>query len=366
MQTSLFDYPLPESRIAQRPMEPREQAKLLVLETKSGALEDRHIFDLPSLLREGDLLVFNDSKVFKARLQAKTSSEKEVEIFLLRPHSVIPSEAEESRPLEPDPSASSDSARDDKPLWIGLAKPARVISVGERLILAGQASCVVTKKDADGMLTFDFGKTTDEVFTLCDELGEVPSPPYMEQVTDLNTYQTVYAKETGSVAAPTAGFHFTEDLLKQLDQKGVRRAFVTLHVGLGTFRPMKSETLDQHVMHEEWAHVPPETLQAIKETRARGGRVIAVGTTTVRALESGGSGFTKLFITPGYRFTMIDGLVTNFHLPKSTLIVLVSSFVAHLHGGETDGGRKTVLNAYQHAIENNYRFYSFGDAMFIT
>jgi S-adenosylmethionine:tRNA ribosyltransferase-isomerase len=346
MQTSLFDYHLPESRIAQRPMEPREQAKLLVVEAKSGALEDRHIFDLPSLLRPDDLLIFNDSKVFKARLRAKTPNGKDIEIFLLRPEGET---------------------------WLALAKPARSLNVGDRLslsdprysLLVTRNSLLVTRKNDDGTLTLDFEKTTDEVFTLCDELGEVPSPPYVEQVTDLNTYQTVYAKETGSVAAPTAGFHFTEGLLKQLDQKGVRRAFVTLHVGLGTFRPMKSEMLDQHVMHEEWAYVPPETFLAIEETRARGGRVIAVGTTTVRALESGGSGFTKLFITPGYRFKMIDGLITNFHLPKSTLIVLVSAFAAFRRGGNPDEGRKLVLQAYQHAIENEYRFYSFGDAMMV-
>lgn len=364
MQTSLFNYHLPENRIAQRPMVPREQAKLLVVDTKSDRLEDRHIFDLPSLLRPDDLLIFNDSKVFKARLRAKTPNGKDVEIFLLRPEGKT---------------------------WLALAKPGKDLKIGESLRLA-EMDVRVQDKKSDGTVVLDFGKTADEVFTLCDELGEVPLPPYINvgarsprpggmveggKTPPLREYQTVYAKETGSVAAPTAGFHFTQELLKQLDQKGVRRAFVTLHVGLGTFRPMKSETLEEHEMHEEWASVAPETIKAMEETRKRGGRIIAVGTTTVRALESlchsrkngnpvpNKQSMTNLFITPGYQFKTIDGLITNFHLPKSTLIVLVSAFAAFRRGGETDEGRQLILKAYQHAIENNYRFYSFGDAMFV-
>ncbi|MDO8583649.1 MAG: tRNA preQ1(34) S-adenosylmethionine ribosyltransferase-isomerase QueA, partial [bacterium] len=216
----------------------------------------------------------------------------------------------------------------------------------------------------------------DEVFALCDKLGEIPVPPYVTNQPDqIEKYQTIYAKERGSVAAPTAGFHFTPELFEALEKKGVKKAFVTLHVGLGTFRPMKTETLEEHQMHEEWYSIPEETQNLIEETKKSGHRVIAVGTTTVRALESWAasrspltsslfegrnsgeptSGFTSLFITPGYSFRVIDGLMTNFHLPKSTLIVLVSSFA----------GRELIMRAYRHAIDNAYRFYSFGDAMLI-
>lgn len=337
MHTSLFDYVLPPERIAQKPMEPREAAKLLVLDRKTGAIEDKHVGDLPDLLRAGDLLVFNDSKVFKARLKAEIYGKntrhagQEVEIFLLRPEGDI---------------------------WVGLAKPGKKLHSGSRVMFEDGSKARILGKRDDGTIDLDFGMSADQVFALADRFGEVPVPPYVE-ATQENTsvYQTAYAKHVGSVAAPTAGFHFTPALLKSLEEKGVQKAFVTLHVGLGTFRPMKSETLEEHDMHSEWTHVPAETTEAIKNAKAQGRRVIVVGTTAMRALESGvESGFTNLFITPGYSFKIADGLITNFHLPKSTLIVLVSAFA----------GRESILNAYKHAVDHEYRFYSFGDAMLIV
>ncbi|MCC7523087.1 tRNA preQ1(34) S-adenosylmethionine ribosyltransferase-isomerase QueA [Candidatus Uhrbacteria bacterium] len=337
METSLFDYPLPPDRIAQKPMEPREAAKLLVMNRQTGALQDRRVGDLPELLRAGDLLVFNDSKVFKARLKAEVvganSRDKglEVEIFLIRP---------------------------DGDMWIAMAKPGKKLHSRSRVMFAdGTKARVIGKRD-DGTIDLDFGMHAGKVFDLADAYGEVPVPPYVEpNEENTSAYQTVYARNVGSVAAPTAGFHFTPELLNTLKTKGVETAFVTLHVGIGTFRPMKGTTLEEHIMHEEWADVPQDTREAIKRAKAEGRRVIVVGTTAMRALESGiESGFTKLFITPGYEFKIADGLITNFHLPKSTLIVLVSSFA----------GREHVMDAYKYAIDHSYRFYSFGDAMLIV
>ena len=336
MNTSLFDYALPPERIAQKPMEPREAAKLLVLDRASGNIKDKHVSDLPDLLKAGDLLIFNDSKVFKARLKGEVFGRYSrdhgaaVEIFLLRPEGTI---------------------------WVAMAKPGKKLQSGGRVIFADGTKARVLGKRDDGTIDIDFGMHPDRVFELAEQYGEVPVPPYVEPSKEnTETYQTVYAKHVGSVAAPTAGFHFTEALLKKIDAMGVKRAFVTLHVGIGTFRPMKGETLDEHVMHSEWAHVPEETRKLIAETKENGGRVIVVGTTAMRALESDiDSGFTQIFIKPGHEFKVADGLITNFHLPKSTLIVLVSAFA----------GREHVLAAYQHAIEHEYRFYSFGDAMLI-
>ncbi len=352
METSLFDYPLPPERIAQKPMEPREAAKLLVLDRKTGAVEDKHVGDLPSLLRKGDLLVFNDSKVFKARLTAEIygmhtrEAGKKVEIFLLRP---------------------------EGSLWLALARPGKKLHVGCRVMFADGSKARIMGKRDDGTVDIDFGIHPDRVFDLADQFGEVPVPPYVEPTAEnTSVYQTTYAKNVGSVAAPTAGFHFTNALLETIRNNGIETAFVTLHVGVGTFRPMKSETLEEHDMHEEWAQVPEETAVMIQKAKQEGRRVIVVGTTAMRALESWAkvqeikpellgkngewSGFTNLFITPGFEFKVADGLITNFHLPKSTLIVLVSSFA----------GREQVMHAYQHAIENDYRFYSFGDTMLIT
>ncbi|MDQ7815202.1 MAG: tRNA preQ1(34) S-adenosylmethionine ribosyltransferase-isomerase QueA [Patescibacteria group bacterium] len=337
MKTSDFDYILPPDSIAQEPVRPRDSSKLLILDRQSGALEHKHFYDTIDYLRPGDLLVVNRSKVFKARLLARLPTD--VEVFLLHPEG-------------------------DK--WIALAKPGRKLKIGSIVEFADGSTCNVVGKKDDGTVILDFQKPPEEVLTLTDKIGQVPTPPYVEKkVSDASDYQTIYAKEIGSVAAPTAGFHFTPELMEKLKSQGVKFAEVILHVGLGTFRPMKTDTLEEHVMHEEWLDIPVETSEAIKATKQNNGRVIAVGTTTVRALESGIThGFTKLFITPGYRFKTIDGLITNFHLPKSTLIVLVSSFVGE-HKNDPDWGRQTVLRAYSEAISKGYRFYSFGDAMLI-
>jgi S-adenosylmethionine:tRNA ribosyltransferase-isomerase len=331
-----FDYRLPPERIAQTSLEPRESAKLLVLDRSTGITSDRHVGDLPTLINKGDLLIFNDSKVFKARLEGALEDGSAAECFLLHP-------------LEDG-------------YWEALIHPGKKLQPDTRILFAEGASCVLKEKTEQGTAIVDFAMTTDQVFDLTDRIGSVPVPPYVEKnERNQAEYQTIYAKERGSVAAPTAGFHFTPALLKQLKEKGVQQAFVTLHVGLGTFRPIKTTSLEAHQMHSEWGRVTEETARLIHETKKRRGRVIAVGTTATRALESwAGQGsswsdYTDLFITPGYNFRVIDGLMTNFHLPKSTLIVLVSAFA----------GRENVLAAYKHAIEHDYRFYSFGDAMLI-
>ncbi|MBP9762234.1 tRNA preQ1(34) S-adenosylmethionine ribosyltransferase-isomerase QueA [Patescibacteria group bacterium] len=339
MHTRDFDYHLPGDRIAQHPLADRTAAKLLYLPRAENDLTDLQIRDLPSLLKSGDLLVFNDSKVFRARLQAtRTGGTAPFEVFLLRP---------------------------DGDTWLALIKHSKRLSVGETILLPEETGATIIQKDADGVIRLAIKKSTSEVFALCDRAGEIPTPPYVaSKITDADSYQTVYAKHLGSVAAPTAGFHFTTELLEQLKTKGVQTAFVTLHVGLGTFRPMQDGTLDEHIMHEEWVSVSQKIVDTINTTRQTGGRIIAIGTTSCRSLESAArtgtlqpfEGMTNLFIQPGYQFQVIDGLLTNFHLPKSTLLVLVSALL----------GRERVLNAYQHAMEQNYRFYSFGDAMLIV
>lgn len=336
METSFFDYSLPSEQIATRSVEPRDHARMLVLNRVDGQLKDRHVFNLPEFLRPGDLLIFNDSKVFRARLRG-THKGRSYEVFLLHP--------EEGRPGT----------------WRALLGRSKKLSIGDRLSLADGTEVHLLEKDSEeGTWLIDFSRTHEEVFAHCEKYGDIPTPPYVgKQPIEESAYQTIYAQHVGSVAAPTAGFHFTDDLLNTLAAQRVQRAFVTLHVGLGTFRPMKSERIDSHPMHAEWAHVPAETAEAIRQTKERGGRVIAVGTTSVRALESfagqAGEGWTRLFITPGYHFRVIDGLLTNFHLPKSTLLVLVSALA----------GRERILTGYKHAIQEGYRFYSFGDAMLI-
>lgn len=338
MHTSEFDYLLPPERIAQFPLADRPSAKLLQLPRMEGLFKDLHVRDLPALLNPGDLLVFNDSKVFRARLQAtRVGGTAPFEVFLLRPESDT---------------------------WLALIKRSKRLSVGETITLPEDTAATILAKEADGVIRLKVSKTTTEVFALCDRTGDIPTPPYVtEKISDPNSYQTVYAKQVGSVAAPTAGFHFTKELLTELTEKGIRCAYVTLHVGLGTFRPMQDGPLEAHVMHSEWVSVSQETVTAIEETKKQGGRVVAVGTTSCRSLESAAQngtltpfeGMTDIFIHPGYTFNVIDGLVTNFHLPKSTLLVLVSALA----------GRERTLAAYEHAIKEQYRFYSFGDAMVI-
>ncbi|MEN9557956.1 MAG: hypothetical protein RL141_325 [Candidatus Parcubacteria bacterium] len=319
-------------------MEPRDHSRLLVMDRKNGTWEHKHFFEIGQYLQPGDLLVVNETKVFKARLRGMFDG-KAVEIFLLRP---------------------------EGDQWIALVKPGRRILVGGSVIFEDGRTCIVEAKQGDGTVMLRFNADANEILSWADRVGEIPIPPYVDQVpTDVEQYQTVYAKTVGSVAAPTAGFHFTPALITALKAQGVAFATVTLHVGLGTFRPIKSETIEEHPMHAEWIDVPKETQRMIAETKAAGNRVIAVGTTTVRALESDvATGFTNIFITPGYRFKVIDGLITNFHLPQSSLLVLVSAFIGE-HQVDSDAGRKTLLAAYQQAIEKEYRFYSFGDAMFI-
>ena len=339
MLTSLFSYDLPKSRIAQHSVEPRDHSRLLVLHKDTGTTEHKKFFEIGSELHAGDLLVVNETKVFKARLRGSVDAHN-VEVFLLRP------EADES--------------------WIALAQPGKRLSVGSVIRFRDGSACNVLEKQPDGVIRIGFGKDPQEIISWTEKFGDIPVPPYVtEQPTDLDEYQTVYAKQTGSVAAPTAGFHFTTELIDQMKNQGIRFATVTLHVGMGTFRPMKTDTIEEHVMHEEWIDVPEETMQLISETKQNGNRVIAVGTTTVRALESDiRHGFTNIFITPGYTFKVIDALITNFHLPKSTLLVLVSAF-AGANKTDPDDGRKMILNTYHEAIEKDYRFYSFGDAMLI-
>lgn len=349
MLVSDFDYELPEELIAQAPAEPRESARLMVLDRTKDTMEHARVRDLPSRFREGDVLVINDTKVFRARLKGKIETasgrKRPAEILLVR--------------------TEGDAAK--YPFWRAMTRPGKHFEKGRHFFVTDDFKARVIGKGDDGTVTLDFYRTKGEVMDLADRLGEVPLPPYIEPTGD-NTagYQTAYAKVRGSVAAPTAGFHLTERVLKRLREKGVIVKNVTLHVGLGTFMPIRSEKLAEHVMHSEWVDIPEETALEILRAKAEGRRVVSAGTTTLRALEGavekcGGEicawhGDVDLFITPGYRFRVVDALLTNFHLPKSTLLVLVSAFASI----------KQVEHAYREAVREKYRFYSYGDAMFIT
>jgi S-adenosylmethionine:tRNA ribosyltransferase-isomerase len=371
MRTDLFDYHLPEDRIAQEPMQPRDHSKLLILDRETGETKHRHFFNIVDELNAGDLLIANESKVFKARLEGRI---KKLETRDQRPEISLPAmQAEVSEALR---------ARDwnaeavievfllrpqNENNWISLAKPGKKLKIGSLIQFDEDVTAIVKeKRDEDGTVVLTFDKTSNKIIEWTDHAGNVPVPPYVKATqTNTSNYQTVYAKHVGSVAAPTAGFHFTPELIETLKNKGVQFATVTLHVGLGTFRPVKTDDLDDHIMHEEWVSVPLEVREAIKNTRINGHRAIAVGTTTVRALESGlDEGFTKIFIKPGYSFKWIDGLITNFHLPKSTLLVLISSFIGEKFE-DSDKGRQIAIKTYEEAITHEYRFYSFGDAMLI-
>jgi len=338
-----FDYHLPEDRIAQYPADQRDHSRLLVIRRDSDVLEDRMFYDIADYLRPGDLLVRNNSKVIPARLYGvKEGTGAKIEFLL-------------TKRLE--------NAEGD--VWETMVRPGKRLRPGDRVVFSKQPRL------AAGILDYSEGGTrtvrfeTDGVFLeVLSEIGRMPLPPYIEresEALDKERYQTVYAKDPGSVAAPTAGLHFSEELFAKLREKGVDTADVTLHVGIGTFRPVKVETVEEHHMHFETYTVPEETARKIRETKENGGRVIAVGTTSTRTLESAAladgtvpacSGSTGIFIYPGYRFKVIDGLITNFHLPKSTLVMLVSAFA----------GREKVLAAYKHAVEDGYRFFSYGDA----
>ena len=339
MKRSDFDFDLPEELIAQTPLQRRDGSRLLVLDKETGECSHRHFYDLPSMLREGDCLVLNDSRVLPARLIGTRSSGGSVELVLLR-------DLGEGR-------------------WECLSRPGRKTRPGTELSFGeGELTAEVLEVAEGGnrIVRFRYEGIFLEVL---ERLGKMPLPPYIkEELQDAERYQTVYSREPGSAAAPTAGLHFTRELLDGIAAKGVKLCYVTLHVGLGTFRPVKEDEIEDHRMHSEFCIIPPETALAVNETKRAGGRVIAVGTTSCRTLESfsdadgtlkPGSGWTDIFIYPGYRFRCVDALVTNFHLPESTLIMLVSALA----------GRERILNAYRIAVENKYRFFSFGDAMFI-
>ena len=348
-----YDYALPNKLIAQNPVFPRDKSRLLVVHSPTTGQETaplHHIFqDLPDLLRTGDLLIINDTKVIPARLYGRKSTGAEIEVLLLE-------------------------EREDN-CWLALVKPGKRFKPGAKIVFEprelgsqNQTQLTATVIDTDAatggrLLRFDLPAGTALV-ELLDQFGEIPLPPYITASTAADEqYQTVYAQQPGAIAAPTAGLHFTPELLSQLSDRGINQAFITLHVGVGTFRPVEIEDVTNHQMHEEWISVPPATVEQIRATKAAGGRIIAVGTTAVRALEGAAKsgdlqtfcGKTDLFIYPGYEWRVVDGLITNFHLPRSSLLMLVSALI----------GRKRLLKIYQEAIALKYRFYSFGDAMLI-
>ncbi len=339
MKTSDFLYDLPEALIAQTPVEPRDHSRLMMVGRADGAIAHRHFYDLPEYLRPGDVLVVNDTRVMPARLIGERAGGGACEVLLLRQLSPVS--------------------------WETLVRPGKKLRGGAVVSFGGGRlnATIESPTDAGGrVVRFDVRSGTLEA--ALDELGEMPLPPYIhEKLADRERYQTVYARETGSAAAPTAGLHFTPELLEKIRTLGVEIVPVLLHVGLGTFRPVKAEDISEHQMHSEFYRVTPEAAEAVNRAKAEGRRVIAVGTTSVRTLESAaadgrlapGSGWTDIFITPGYRFQMVDALITNFHLPGSTLIMLVSALM----------GREQTLAAYEEAVRERYRFFSFGDAMFI-
>ena len=350
MKTSDFNFELPEELIAQTPLQNRSDSRLLRLNKETGEIAHSHFHELLSFLRPGDRLVLNNTKVLPARLLGhRSDTGSAVELLLLR------------RLSEDELAAHGTSGV----VWEALAGPGKKARPGRHLTFGDgrlEAEVIDVLPDGNRLVRFIFDGIFEEIL---DQLGQMPLPPYIhEQLSDPSRYQTVYAKEEGSAAAPTAGLHFTKELLQSLQDAGIDLTFVTLHVGLGTFRPVKVEKIEEHSMHREVYHVSPEAAEAINQTKANGGRIIAVGTTSCRTLESAttpdgilhpGSAETGIFIYPGYEFKMIDGLITNFHLPQSTLLMLVSALA----------GREAILKAYHEAVKERYRFFSFGDAMLI-
>ncbi|EAE7711893.1 tRNA preQ1(34) S-adenosylmethionine ribosyltransferase-isomerase QueA [Listeria monocytogenes] len=341
MKVEDFDFDLPEELIAQTPLLDRTSSRLMVLDKESGDIKDQHFTDIISYLNEGDALVLNDTRVLPARLHGiKDETGAHIEVLLLK--------------------------QKEGNAWETLVKPAKRIRKGATITFgdgALKATCLEELEHGGRILEFSYEGIFYEVL---EQLGEMPLPPYIKkQLADQDRYQTVYAKENGSAAAPTAGLHFTEDLLEQISAKGVEIIFVTLHVGLGTFRPVDVEDTTNHKMHSEFYRLTEESAERINKIKAQGGKVVAVGTTSIRTLETiasrhdgklvAESGWTEIFISPGYTFQAVDALITNFHLPKSTLIMLVSAL----------SDRTKILAAYNHAVEEQYRFFSFGDAMFI-
>ncbi|MDD5794725.1 MAG: tRNA preQ1(34) S-adenosylmethionine ribosyltransferase-isomerase QueA [Clostridiales bacterium] len=340
MKASEFDFYLPEELIAQHPLEKRDESRLMILDKKTGEIEHKKFYNIIDYLNEGDTLVLNNTRVLPARLIGeKENTGGKIEFLLLK--------------------------RIDKDRWECLAKPGKSARVGRKFTFGDgklKAEVVDVLEDGNRIVEFKYEGIFEEVL---DALGEMPLPPYIhEKLEDKERYQTVYSKEEGSAAAPTAGLHFTKELLQKIKDKGVNVVYLTLHVGLGTFRPVKVENIEDHEMHSEYYTMSKETANIINETKKKGKRVISVGTTSTRTLETIGdsngmvreaSGWTNIFIYPGYKFKVVDNLITNFHLPESTLIMLVSTLA----------GKEHVLNAYNEAVKEKYRFFSFGDAMFI-
>lgn len=333
-----FDYDLPQELIAQHPMEPRDHSRLLVVDKKTGEIEHKHFYDLVNYLKPGDVLVFNDTRVIPARLHGTKDTGAHVEVFLL--------------------------TRRDATDWEVLVRPGKKLQVGAKINFSDELSCeVIEHTDFGGrVVRFKYDGIFEEIL---DRLGETPLPPYITApLEDKERYQTVYNRERGSAAAPTAGLHFTKELMQKIKEIGCEEVFVTLHVGLGTFRPVSEAKIEDHKMHKEFYTVSQETADAVNKAKAEGRRIIAVGTTAVRTLEAAGadgqlhagSSWTNIFIYPGYKFRLVDDLVTNFHLPQSTLLMLVSTLST----------REIMLQTYKKAVEEKYRFFSFGDAMFIT
>ena len=342
MNTKDFDFDLPEELIAQTPLEVRDASRLLILDREKKTLTDSHFDHILDQLHPGDALVMNNTRVLPARLYGqKPDTHGHVELLLLK------------------------NTQGDQ--WEVLAKPAKRLRVGAKIEFGdGRLKATVVEELEQGgrIVEFSYGGIFLEVL---ESLGEMPLPPYIhEKLEDRERYQTVYAKENGSAAAPTAGLHFTEDLLQKIEDKGVHLVYLTLHVGLGTFRPVSVDNLDEHEMHSEYYQFSQEAADTLNQVKAKGGRVVAVGTTSIRTLETIGNkfdghlkadaGWTNIFIKPGYEFKVVDAFSTNFHLPKSTLVMLVAAFA----------GREFVLEAYRHAVEERYRFFSFGDAMFLS
>lgn len=340
MTTKDFYYDLPPELIAQTPLENRAESRLLVVDKKTGELAHKHFYDIIDYLNPGDCLVMNNTRVIPARLYgSKEKSGGKIEFLLLK--------------------------RIDIDTWEVILKPGKKAKPGSRFEFGGgilRAEVISVAEDGKRIVRFEYDGIWEE---LLDKLGEMPLPPYIkEKLTDKERYQTVYSKIEGSAAAPTAGLHFTKELLKKIKDKGVKLAYLTLHVGLGTFRPVSAERVEDHIMHTEYYEISPETAEIINSCRQNGGKIIAVGTTSVRTLETvadnsgnlkAASGETSIFIYPGYKFKAVDSIITNFHLPESTLMMLVSAFA----------GKENIFRAYETAVREKYRFFSFGDAMFI-
>ena len=342
LSTEDFDYDLPEELIAQTPIKNRDQSRLLVLDHQTGEYQDKHFYDILDYLNPGDALVMNNSRVLPARLYGtKEDTDGHEEVLLLN------------------------NIEGDK--WEVLMKPARRAKVGTKVQFGEdgelEAEVVEDLEHGGKIIEFHYQGIFMEIL---EKLGEMPLPPYIkEKLDDPDRYQTVYAKENGSAAAPTAGLHWTKELLQKVEDKGVKLVYVTLHVGLGTFRPVTESDVDKHVMHSEFYRLDEESAKTLNDVKKNGGKIVATGTTSIRTLETIGtkfdgeikadSGWTDIFIKPGYEWKVVDEFITNFHLPKSTLVMLVAAFT----------GRENILNAYRHAVEEKYRFFSFGDAMFI-